>query len=257
MALSFARLRNCAVVTHYLRNSATTSWLSLKSYEMSGLSPRLYPCQPSLCFWVGHPPPSSSDIPQAQKQLTPFQAYTQPSFKFPQLRKLCTSTKAQHEFQLAYTAPLKGAVRAIKVFSLCTAVAAFFGSPVLVWCGNPSVPAAARVAIGGIVMLAGLSTTAILHWILKGYVLRLHFNQTSQAVAVDTLSVLARKKTAEFHVSEAQPPPNTIGFHTFQAKGKPFFLHTEVFEDKKLLSALLGAKDTFAKKQSTDTNTQN
>ena len=243
-----ARLRNCAVATCHLKSSATTGWLSFKSHDVSGLLPSQ--CQPSLGLRV---PPllfSPTDSHRIQKQLTSFQAFLQ-------LRKHCSSAKdpsPENEFQLIYTAPLKGAMRAIKIFSLCTAVAALVGSPVLVWFGNQSVPAAARVAISSIVMLAGLSTTAILHWLLRGYILRLHYHRNSQVVAVDTLSVLARKKRMEFHISEVKPPPSTIGFHTFQANGKSFFLHTEVFEDKKLLSALLSGSGTFPNKD-TETGT--
>lgn len=247
-----AKLRNCAFGTCYLKSSATAGWLSTRSYDVSGLFPRR---QPSLGLrHVKVPPllPSPTDSHQIQKRPTSFQAY------FLQLRKRCCSAKdppPERGFQLIHTAPLKGAVRAIKIFSLCTAAAALCGSPVLVWFGNQSVPAAARVAISSIVMLAGLSTTAILHWLLKGYIMRLHYDNSSQVVAVDTLSVLARKKTTEFHISEAKPPPSTIGFHTFQANGKSFFLHTDVFEDKKLLSALLSGSGKFPNKH-TETGTQ-
>lgn len=70
--------------------------------------------------------------------------------------------------EVVYVAPLKGAVRAIKVFSLATAVCAFFGGPVLVWLGNPSVPLVGRVLMSSVVMLVGLGTTALLHWLVKG-----------------------------------------------------------------------------------------
>lgn len=79
-----------------------------------------------------------------------------------------SSTNGSGNVELVYTAPLKGAVRAIKIFSLSTAVATFFGGPVLVWLGNPSVPLVARVMMSSVVMLVGLGTTALLHWLLKG-----------------------------------------------------------------------------------------
>ena len=69
---------------------------------------------------------------------------------------------------MVYVAPLKGAVRAIKVFSLTTATGAFFGGPVLVWLGNPSVPLAGRLIMSTLVMLVGLGTTGLLHWLVKG-----------------------------------------------------------------------------------------
>lgn len=148
-----------------------------------------------------------------------------------------------------YTGPLKGAMRAVKVFSLSTAVAAFFGGPILVWLGNPSVPLVGRVAISTIVMLAGVTTTAVLHWLLKGYVIQLYYNEKSQTVAAYTLSLTAQKKRNEFHISEAGPPHNVTSFSAFKARGKGYFIHTEVFENKKLLSALLGAYSVFEDKR--------
>ena len=149
------------------------------------------------------------------------------------------------EFRVVYTAPLKGAVKAVKVFSLTTAVLALLGSPILVWMGNPSVPVAGRIAISTVVVLAGVSTTALLHWLVKGYIMQLHYNDKSQMAAAYTLSVLGRQRRNEFHISDARPPTSMTGFSTFQAKSKSYFMHTEVFEDKKLLSALLGAYDVF------------
>ena len=162
----------------------------------------------------------------------------------------CSSTASKGQFKLVYTAPFRGAIRAVKIFSLTTAAAAAIGGPVCVWFGNPSVPMVARVGISFVVMLAGLSTTAILHWMVKGYVMRLHYNETSQTVMTDLLTVFARRKQETFHISESGPPPQGIGFHTFKAKERSYFLHTELFQDKKLLSALLGARGIILDKRS-------
>lgn len=144
------------------------------------------------------------------------------------------------DYKLVYTGPLKGAMRAVKVFSLSTAVAALFGLPVLAWLGNPTVPMVARVALCSFVMVVGLSTTAILHWLMKGYVIRMEYDEKAERVIVHTLSITARRKRHEFHLSEAKPPASATAFSTFRANGKSFFLHTDVFADKKLLSAMLG-----------------
>ena len=84
--------------------------------------------------------------------------------------KTCSSseTESKTKVELVYTAPLKGAVRAVKMFSLSTAVLTFIGVPVLVFWGKASVPLVARVFMSSILMLTGLGTTALLHWIVKG-----------------------------------------------------------------------------------------
>lgn len=145
------------------------------------------------------------------------------------------------EFKLVYTGPLKGAVRALKIFSLSTAVLASCGGPVLVWLGKESVPVPARVALCSLVLLVGLSTTALLHWLLKGYITHFYYHPDTERVAAYTLSLLARRVRNEFELSEMKPPTGLAGFSTFQALDKSYFMHTEVFPDKQLLSGLLDA----------------
>ena len=153
-----------------------------------------------------------------------------------------TSTELTGEFQLVYTGALKGAVRALKVFSLTTAVLASFGGPVLVWLGKESVPVSARIALSSIVLLVSLSTTGILHWLLKGYITHLYYQPHTERVAALTLSFLARRARSEFPVDEMRPPSGLAGFSTFQAHGKGFFMHAETFPDKHLLSVLLDSQ---------------
>lgn len=143
------------------------------------------------------------------------------------------------DFELVYTAPLKGAVRAIKIFSLTTAAAAMIGGPVLVWMGNTSVPLVGRVMMSTLVMLVGFSTTALLHWLVKGYVIQMYFNKKTDKIQLYTLSMIGQKKLHEFDVSDAKPPSATA-FSSFQARGKSYFVHAEVLEDDKLMSRLLG-----------------
>ena len=142
------------------------------------------------------------------------------------------------EFKLVYTGPLKGAVRALKIFSLSTAVLASCGGPILVWLGKESVPVPARVALCSLVLLVGLSTTALLHWLLKGYITHFYYQPDTERVAAHTLSLLARRVRNEFGVGEMRLPTGLAGFSTFQAQGKSYFMHTEVFPDKELLSTL-------------------
>lgn len=146
------------------------------------------------------------------------------------------------EFELVYTGPLKGAVKALKIFSLSTAVLAACGGPVLVWLGNESVPAAARVALCSLVLVVGLSTTALLHWLLKGYITHLYYHPQTQHVAAHTLSLLARRVRNEFKVSEIRPPTGLSSFSTFQVQEKAYFMHTEVFPDQHRLTTLLNSQ---------------
>ena len=143
-------------------------------------------------------------------------------------------------FEPVYRGPLRSAVRAVKVFSLTTCAAALVGGPVLVTMGNPSVPLLGRVLMTAFVMTIGVSTTLILHWLMKGYVIDMYFDPKSENLRVYTLTMFAGKRCHTFHLSEAGPPENIAAFSTFQAKGKSFFMHTEVMENKELLGKILG-----------------
>ena len=158
-----------------------------------------------------------------------------------------TTRSLPHDFKLVYDGPLKQAVKAIKIFSISTSVCVLLGTPVLVVLGNPGVPVVGRVAISSVVVLLGLTTTLILHWFTKSYVTRMWHSRDKDQLVVHTLSLLARTKQKEFAVSEAGPPGNVASFATFKAGGERFFLHTEVFEDKNLLSRILGAYAEFEK----------
>ena len=143
-------------------------------------------------------------------------------------------------FDLVYKGPLRSAVRAVKVFSLSTCTIALVGAPVLVMMGNPTVPLIGRVLMTSFVMAVGISTTLILHWLMKGYVIEMYFDPKSEKLRVYTLTMLASRRCRTFHLSEAGPPESLAAFSTFQAQGKSYFMHTEVMENKELLGKILG-----------------
>jgi len=66
-------------------------------------------------------------------------------------------------------------------------------------------------------------------------------------VRVHTLSLLATKKTHDFHISEARPPTKYMALSTFEVGSMHFFLDTDsaVFKDGVLLKKLLGAHSKF------------
>lgn len=198
----------------------------------------------SYCLLRPHPPFSSSfftssvTVPLSYAEKTR-QVYFHTHSTTERRSTTDATTAAAGEFKLVYTGPFKGAVRALKVFSLTTAVLASVGGPVLVWLGDESVPLAGRVALSSLVMLVSISTTAILHWLLKGYIIHLYYNPQAQRVATYTLSLLARKTRNEFDISDIRPPAGLAGFSTFQALGKSYFMHTEIFPDNQMLSQML------------------
>ena len=238
----------------YTTPATMASFILVPLYRSTRRQLRL--CTTVSSLWSAHPPivQHVSQLVLPPRKYTDTQLLTQACLNVVATHGLRWYSRAATDHELGevkhvYTAPLKGAVRAIKIFSLTTAITALFGAPVLVWFGNPTVPVAARIAISSLVVLAGISTTAILHWLVKGYIIKLHYAELSQTVGVDTLTIFACRKHQEFHISECGPPSQGIGFNTFRARGRSYFLHTEVFQDKKLLSALLGVHSILGNKR--------
>ena len=146
---------------------------------------------------------------------------------------------------LVYTGPLSSAVRSLKIFSLVTACCTLTFSPIIVYHGNQNTPIIGRLAIASLITMVGVSTTLILHWFVKSYVTKLYYHHMTGHVTVETITMFGKRRLTKFHISEAQPPDNVSAFSTFRGGGRSFFLHTELFEDPKLLRQLLGDYATF------------
>lgn len=99
--------------------------------------------------------------------------------------------------------------------------------------------------------LFGLGTTSLFHVLFKPYVMRMWVNggeSTETArdphVTVETVTLFAQLTTHDFRLSDVTPPPAST-MHpmlSFQANGKPFFVHPEEFEDRAFAEKLLGKK---------------
>lgn len=87
--------------------------------------------------------------------------------------------------------------------------------------------------------------------------MKMVFNRQSGDLSVQTISVLGMLKKYKFHISEAGPPSKATAFSSFQAKGKSFFMHTEVFEDRALLSKIVGAYSVFEEPKMWDESANN
>lgn len=75
--------------------------------------------------------------------------------------------------------------------------------------------------------------------------MKMEYDRQSGDLLVKTISVLGTQKRHQFHISEAGPPSKATAFSSFQAKGKSFFMHSEVFKDREVLSKILGAYSAF------------
>lgn len=155
------------------------------------------------------------------------------------------STSAQQDIikssNVVYIAPFSSAVRVLKVVSITTFFLTITSSPLIVLMGSEAAPLAGRIAMSSVVTLFGCTTTFLLTWFTKCYITKMYFDKTSGQIVVESYNIFAQKRQSQFHVSECKPPSNYT-MSSFNAKGKNFFLHMEVFEDRELLTKLIGAE---------------
>ena len=137
--------------------------------------------------------------------------------------------------QLVYEGPLSRSIQLVKVFSLSTALATVVATPILMLYGKESVPLVGKVAIATTILLAGTSTTFLLHWITKVYVHKMFYNVATETFIVETMSMLARRRETELKLNEIRLAKESTAFTTFQGKGKKYFLHTDLLEAQQVL----------------------
>jgi len=161
---------------------------------------------------------------------------------FPSSRKFATlpleeeKPQVNEEFRLVYEGPLAKSVKLVKLFSLTTAAASLIGSPVLVMYGKESVSLIGKMFLASTVVLMGVSTTLLLHWISKVYVHKMYFHPQSHTFAAETLSFFARTKVTTFSAEDVVVPQIENAFSTFEANGKKYFIHMELKEAQQILN---------------------
>ena len=150
-----------------------------------------------------------------------------------------------------YIAPLASPIKSLKKVSVTTAALSLFIPPAVVLQGSESVPVSGQVAITAITMLCSLGSTAAIQYLFSPYVLSMaKVEDGSPADGVEnmdtefevkTMTLFAQEKATRFKLSDCLPKPKGSArpFVSFVGDGKPYFLHTTVFPEKKLLRKLL------------------
>ena len=142
-----------------------------------------------------------------------------------------------------YEGPLKQPVKLVKIFSLTTCTASLVGVPLLVYFGKEGVPLVAKLGMVSIVGIIGIGSTFLLHWLTKGYVRKMDYDEETDRVRIETLSILARPIHSEVNVADVRPVEGRKVFSNFQVNNRGYFIHPEVFEHRKLLARLLHVVD--------------
>ncbi|KAL4125271.1 hypothetical protein PRIC2_008856 [Phytophthora ramorum] len=160
------------------------------------------------------------------------------------VEKLQQQSAVSDENQV-YRAPMSRAVRLMKAVSVTSCTLTSMGMPVLCLLSEQDASMIGKWAMCGTIMLFGLGTTSLFHYLFKPYVMRMWMVNPSEddpEVTVETVTLFAQLQHSSFRLSEVAPP--TMGMHpmvTFQARDRHYFIHPEAFEDQHLLNKLVGS----------------
>jgi len=171
-------------------------------------------------------------------------------------------------FQI-YEAPLAASIKSLKRVSVTTALLSLAIPPAVIFGGAGNVPLSGQIAITAVTMIASLGSTSAIHFLFSPYVLSLSVvsaeeeggkGETEAAeseAAVElpelnndsvleakTLTLLGGEQASSFVVKDVpggKVPGSSRPFVNFAtSSGRPYFVHASVFENKRLLSRLLG-----------------
>ncbi|KAJ6663977.1 hypothetical protein lerEdw1_008931 [Lerista edwardsae] len=170
---------------------------------------------------------------------------------FPCIESVCCfSTSSRHDNseygRLVYCGNLAKAVLGVKFFSYSTSIFSLFMMPFIMFktgIGLDSLPL--QIAFCSIVGFFTFVTPVTLHFITKGYVIRLyHKAETDTYTAITYNAILAEKKTV-FHQKDVKIPDISKMFTTFYAKTKSMLVNPVLFQYPQDYSHLMGYDKPF------------
>merc|ERR1712196_636023 len=88
-----------------------------------------------------------------------------------------------------------------------------------------------KVAVGGTAMVAGVGSTAALHFCTLPFVFEM--SREGDRIVATRMDILARRVTHEFREADVKREPTTLRpFVTFEADGESFFVTKSGFADE-------------------------
>ena len=123
-----------------------------------------------------------------------------------------------------YEGPLNAAVKRIRLVSLTTLATSLMLPPMaLIFKSSATVSLMGKVAVGGTAMVAGVGSTAALHFCTLPFVFEM--SREGDRIVATRMDILARRTTFEFGVDDIKREPTTLRpFVTFEAAGESFFV---------------------------------
>ncbi|XP_067460920.1 transmembrane protein 70, mitochondrial [Thunnus thynnus] len=164
----------------------------------------------------------------------------------PSSRCLSTTSHSE-EGNLIYNGNLGTAVRGVKMFSYSTSGASLFLMPhILLKTGLGVQSLALQIAFCGFIGFFTFLTPVLLHFITKGYVIRLYHNPDTDTYTAVTYSVFLTEKRTVFHQRQVRIPAVSKMFTTFYADKTSMLVNPDMFPIPQDYNHLMGYDKPFS-----------
>lgn len=160
----------------------------------------------------------------------------QTSCKVFQLEKVETTTTPlkDEDFRLVYEGPLSKKIKYLKLFSFTTATVSL-SAPAVIFLGSSAVTPLVKGILASTVVVMGVTTTSLLHWLTRVYVHRMSFHPESRTFSAETSTIFGTMKKSRFSVEDVTIPEIEGAFSTFEARGNKYFIHLELKEGEQIM----------------------
>lgn len=163
----------------------------------------------------------------------------------PSSRTLTSSGSSTPE-QLIYTGSLGTAVRGVKAFSYSTSGASMLLMPhILLNTGLGAQSWALQAVFCAVIGFFTFLTPVMLHFITKGYVVRLYHDPAQDTYTAVTYSVLLTEKRTVFHQTQVRLPDVSKMFTTFYADRTGLLVNPDLFTVPQHYNHLMGYDKPF------------
>lgn len=159
---------------------------------------------------------------------------------------LRTQVEKSDDGRLIYTGNLARTVFGVKCFSYSTSVISLAFLPYIFAQNNivfGSLPL--QILFYGIIGSFTVITPVLLHFVTKGYVIRLYHEATTDTYKAITYNVVLSETSTVFHQSDVKIPNSAHVFTTFYAKTKSLLVNPSLFSNPKDYDHLMGYDKPF------------
>ncbi|XP_024434052.3 transmembrane protein 70, mitochondrial [Desmodus rotundus] len=162
------------------------------------------------------------------------------------VRCLRTQVEKPEDGRLIYTGNLARTVFGVKCFSYSTSVINLAFLPYIFAQSNIVFGSLTlQILFYGIVGSFTVITPVLLHFVTKGYVIRLYHEATADTYKAITYNVVLSETSTVFHQSDVKIPNSARVFTTFYAKTKSLLVNPSLFPNPKDYDHLMGYDKPF------------